>query len=79
MPKQLAGFPNGGGLVFLLDVHVERVEVQLKRRTADGFDELEPLIAGVEEICLETVQRFHANLHALLLGVRSKHFEVFHD
>ena len=46
---------------------------------ADGFDELESLVTGVEEICLETVQRFHANLHALLLGVRSKHFEVFHD
>ena len=62
MAEQFAGFANGRGLVFLLDVHVESVEVNLQRRAADGFHHFDRLVAGVDEIGFKTVQRFEANL-----------------
>ena len=75
----LAGLEDGGGLVLLLDVHVERVEVELHVREVDGLDEAEALVAGVEEVGLEAVQRLDVELDALLLGVLAEDLEVLDD
>jgi hypothetical protein len=55
-------------LVLLLDVHVEGVEVDFQRGTADSPDHFECLVAGVDEISFKTVQRFEADLAAPFLG-----------
>ena len=52
--------------------------MQLERRTTDRLDQLKALVASIEEVSLKTIERFHANLHALLLGVGGEHLEVFH-
>ena len=76
--QQLARLANGGGLVLLLDIHVERVEVQLERRAADRLDQLQRLVAGVDEVGLKAVERLHANLFAALLGIRGDRLKVLH-
>ena len=48
-----AGFEDGGGLIFLLDIHVEGIEVEANGLAADGFDEFDALVAGIEEIGFE--------------------------
>ena len=67
--ERFAGFADRFALVLLLDVHVERVEVELQRFAADVLDHLQTLVAGVDEVGLEAVQRFEANLTPVFLGV----------
>ena len=76
--EELAGLLDGRSLVLLLDVHMERIEMQLERRTADRLDQLQALVAGIEEVGLKTIERLHANLHTLFLSVGSELLEVFH-
>ena len=68
-PSSLPALRIAAAWHLLLDVHVERVEVQLERRAADGLDHLQRLVAGVDEVGLEAVQRLQADLLAALLGV----------
>ena len=76
--KVFAGCTDGLALVFLLNVHVKRVEVQLECRAANRLDQPQPFLARVQKVGLETVERLDANLHALLLGVGGEHLEIFH-
>ena len=46
----VAGEPDGRGRVGLLDVHVERVEMQPDVIGAGGLDEIETLRGGVEQV-----------------------------
>ena len=72
-----AGFEDGGGLIFLLDIHVEGIEVEANGLAADGFDEFDALVAGIEEIGFETIEGFDAELDTLGLGVFCERFEIF--
>ena len=78
MREMLAGLEDRRRLVLFLDVHVEGVEVQFHRFAAHGFHEFQPLIAGVEKVGLEAVERLDAKLHALALGVFRERLEVLH-
>src|SRR5437588_8007201 len=69
MAEQFARLADGRPLEFFLDVHVERVEVQLERVGTDVLDELEALVAGVEKVGLETVERLNANLASAVLSI----------
>ena len=64
MAEQLARFANRCALILLLDVHVERIEVQPERGTAHSPGHFERLVAGIDEVGLKTVERFEANLFA---------------
>ena len=77
--EQAAGLANGFGLILFLDVHVEGVEVDLHVGRADCLDELEALIAGVEEIGLKAVERLDAKINALFAGVGGEDLQVLHD
>ena len=61
MAEVLAGFADSGRLVLFFDVHVERVELDFERGTAYITNHLQGLVAGVDEIRLESIQRFEAN------------------
>ena len=47
--------PDGIGLVLLFDIHVERVQVQIHILGAHRFDQLQSLLAGVQEVGFKTV------------------------
>ena len=76
--QRLAGLDDCRSLILFLDVHVERVEVQDDILRADGLDEREPLVGGVEEVGLEAVQRLDAEGDALRRCVGGEHFQVLH-
>ena len=76
--KVFASGADGLALVFLLDVHVERVEVKLQRRAADRLDEAQTLLTRVEKVSLKTVERLDTDLHPLFLGVGREDLEVLH-
>ena len=75
----LAGLDDRRGLVLLLDVHVERVEVQHDVLRADGLDEGKALVRGVEEVGLKAVQRLDAQRDVPRSGEGGEHFQVLHD
>jgi len=79
MAQRLARLANGGGGVLFLDVHVEGVEVQPERGIADVADHFEALVAGVDEIGLETVEWLKADLAAMLLRVFGEGLEMADD
>src|SRR4051812_5733217 len=79
MAERFARFANGVALVLLLDVHMEGVQVQLECFAADVLEHLESLRGGVDEVGLETVQRFQTDLPPLLLSVSAKVFEMADD
>ena len=79
MAEELADFLNGFGLVLFLDVHVERIEMDLQGGTADIGNHFQGLIGGVDEISLETVEGFEADDTAFFLGVFGEFLEVFDD
>jgi hypothetical protein len=58
---------------------VERIEVQLHRRGVHGLDQPQALVARVEEIRLETIERLDAEGDALRLGVRRETLERDYD
>ena len=68
MGQLFAGLENGLGLVLLLDVHVERVEVQLDRLRSDRLDQLEAQNEGVKKIRLESGERLYEALRLDCLG-----------
>ena len=51
---------GGLRLALLSDVPMEHVEAQLQRLGADGLDEFDPLIARVQKIGLESIERLDA-------------------
>lgn len=51
---------GGLRLAPLSDVPMEHVEAQLQRLGADGLDEFDPLIARVQKIGLESIERLDA-------------------
>ena len=57
MRQARASPADGIGLIFFLDVHVERIQVQIHVLRTHGFDQLQSLLAGVEEVGFKTVQR----------------------
>jgi two-component system chemotaxis response regulator CheY len=63
----VAGLEDGGGLVLFLDVHVEGIEEELHGFAAHGLHELETLVAGVEEISLEAIERLSLSPFDLML------------
>src|SRR5207244_7936329 len=69
MAEQFARLADRGPLEFLLDIHVERIEVQLERLGTDVLDELEALVAGVEKVGLETVERLDADLASPVISI----------
>ena len=73
------GAANGGGGRFLLDIHVESVEKNFKRRAADIFDHLEGLIAGVDKIGFVAVEWFEADLLGTLSCAVAQRTEIFDD
>ena len=56
-------------LIFLLDIHMERIEMQFHGFRLHGFDQFESLVAGIEEIGLKTIKRFNTEGYALGFGV----------
>ena len=78
MAEQFARLADRRPLEFLLDVHVERVEVQLERLGTDVLDELEALVAGVEKVGLEPVERFDADLASAVLSIVGQLLQIFH-
>ncbi len=64
----VAGQPQGGGRVRLLDVHMERVEVEPHMIGAGLLDEVEPLRGGVEDVALEAVDDLEHEVDAGVLG-----------
>ncbi len=79
MAEIAASFANGIGLMLLLDIHVESVEVQLHGFAAHRFHELEALIHSIEEIGLEAIERFNADRFAFAFCVLGQLLQVFHD
>ena len=75
--KQPASLLDGSALAFLLDVHVEGVEVDFQGGAADVLDHLEGLIGGIDKVGLETIEGFEANLAALLFSVFADGLQVF--
>ena len=69
---------DGGCLVFFLDVHVESIKVKFDGFRAYGFDQLETLIAGVEEVGFETVEWLDAKKDAFFFRILGEGLEVFH-
>ena len=66
--QAITGGADRGQQVGLLDVHVERVE-RHAAVTADGVGQRQRLVAAVEEVGLEAVQRLQADPHADRLRV----------
>src|SRR5688572_24769974 len=60
--QMFASFPDRLSLILLLDVHVERVEVQFDCRAADRLEQLQSLVTGVEEVGLKAIERLDAKL-----------------
>ena len=75
----LAGLADRVALELLLDVHVERIKMQFERGAADIFDHLQALVTGVDEVGLEAVQRFKADLLAALFRVTTQRLQVLDD
>ena len=58
--QPVAGEPDRGRRVLLLDVHVEGVEQDPDAGRVDAVDDLQRLLDGVEEARLEAVERLDA-------------------
>src|SRR5438034_846828 len=79
MAKQFACFANGFGLVLLLDIHVEGIEMELEGGTPHVLDHLQRLVAGIDEVSLESIERFQTNLAPSALRVITESAQVIHD
>ncbi len=71
-------FAERGSLIFFLDVHVEGIKVKFDSFGSDSFDQLETLVAGVEEVGFETVERLDAKKDAFFFSILCDRLEVFH-
>ena len=79
MAKIFAGPSDGQVLIFLLNVRMKRVEMQLERRAADIRNQLKPLLDSVEEVSFKPVQRFHADQFPALVRIAGNNFEIIHN
>ena len=64
MAEQWSSGPDRLAETVLLDVHMERIEHNLDVRLADLPDERDPLFGGVEDMVLEPVEHFQAEVNA---------------
>ena len=75
----LTSLEDGGALILLFDVHVERVEVEFHGRGVNGLHETQALVAGIQEVGFEAIEGLDAEEDALLLGVLGELLEVLND
>ena len=78
MREMFSGASDGIALGFLLDVHVERVEMKFQRRTLHRANHLQRLFGGVDKVGFKTVQRFETNLFAVQFGAFAQRLEMLH-
>jgi len=69
MGEFVADQADGRGLVLLLDIHMKRIQQHPDRRRIDAVDDLHRLRGGVEEACLEPIERFDRETNVTLTRV----------
>ncbi len=76
--EPLACLPDSLAGVALFQMHVEGVQMQAHVGAADGLDHRQPLLHDIDQVGLETVERFHRQPHAVVAGIGCQRPQLGH-